>query len=201
MLDEIIKNTKWFSECVKSEMNSYFDRLGYFLDETPYESVVVYRKGDQRIDFSYSPEDYPQFVLMIGLGLLSETFDKIKIFECIGLWFLMRQIDVVIDNKRMHFCKPEELEEALKYIKNEILMNYENVIFHDKAFIKQAIEKWEQDNRLIQDKEIQKRKLMEAEELFKQRLYGKAKKVLLEMDYDTLSNYYKKMYDIALKRG
>ncbi len=149
---------------------------------------VVFYNGRLYMEVSYWLEDYPCFILMVGIGFCLDGCNNCSKLKGIGINYAMAENGVSFDTSKWMFSTKEECRNALTYVRDTILDKYakpliENPNNLDKLIIK-YLEKREQGD---QDS-ILRHQLDKARQAFKLGQYQLAVELYSSIDVSVLKS-------------
>ena len=112
----------YFEAVCQRVLDAYLIRHGFVRSAMATPTVVRYVRNGVYLDVSYWIEDAPQFVPMIGIGLLQTTSgDGRLIADGIGLWYAVKMQDNQKVYPQLHFSNRRQMETALVRLRDDII--------------------------------------------------------------------------------
>lgn len=190
---------KYFKPACNRVLQPYLGLFGFSQttierDGVQSSTAVAYRKDDMFIDFSYWPEDFPNYCVMVGLGLIEG--DVILPQSEIGLWYAIPR-----ENQEIWaFQNEAQLRATLTHIRDDILPIYAEPLWEDTQLLEQAINRFngEQEAK-IEQREVEKLR-QQAEAAFRSGHFEQSIHVYSQMSPVDLSATDRKRLEIARKK-
>jgi len=178
-------------------LKPYLDLLSFRAIETESDelkSTAAYSNGEIVLRFSYGPEDFPNYCVMIGLGFQQERWPLAD--AGIGLWYGMPR------DKReaWPFRNEEELDRVLRRIRDTILPEYAEPLWNDPQILRQLINRfWSEESAKTESERVASERLR-AEAAFRAGSYADVVKIYTQFSPVDLTPTDQKRFEIARKK-
>ena len=185
---------KYFEETCIDILDGPMASMGYEYYRS-WATRIIYRKGDLFVRFSHWVEDCPNYVVMIGVGII-EGIDGEESREGLGLGYIMPED---YDFNKWCFVDEESLEAALYTIASEILVQYVKPILEDRERLSRLIDEQAAELRTYDEKFITP-EYEKARKAYKEKQYRKALEIYSRIELGELSDLDKKIFNYCHKK-
>jgi hypothetical protein len=144
-------------------------------DSVEHATTAAYLSDEVMMRFSYWPEDFPDYCLMVGAGF----FDGSEYLENpeVGLWY------AIPAEKRENwiFSDETELEKIVRHMRDEILPTYAEPLWKDPQLLRQLISRFHGERSANVEFMRVDRERYQAETAFRAGDYEKAIRIYTQL--------------------
>jgi hypothetical protein len=192
----------YFEAVCQRVLDAYLIRHGFVRSDMATPTVVRYVRHGVYLDVSYWIEDAPQFVPMIGIGLLQTApGDDRLIADGIGLWYAVKMQDNQKVYPQWRFSNQRQMETALVHLRDDIIEQYARVLWENPERLQHLVQTWHSGVEDANGTEGERRQSRRAESAFEAGDYVRALRIYEEMSANLLSPIDRKRMEIARKRS
>jgi hypothetical protein len=155
---------------------------------------VAFSNDEVLLDFSYWPEDFPTYCVMVGIGFIDGELVLER--SQIGLWC------AIPPDKRVQtsFRTEQELVTVMTIIRDEILPCYARPLWTDLQLLSQLITRCYNEQEARDELAETEKKRLQAEAAFRNGEYGRVVSIYAELSPVDLTPTDQKRLAIARKR-
>jgi len=162
--------------------------------ETQDATSLLYSSGEIMTDFSYWPEDFPNYSLMIGLGFPHGR--RYLVDSCIGLWYAMPSDK----QETWRFRSEQELEKVLCHVRGDVLPAYAEPLWKDPQLLRQLINRSRSERAAKREVELVERERRQAEVAFRAANFKEVVRIYSEFSPVDLTSTDRKRFQLSRKK-
>jgi hypothetical protein len=195
----LVKAT-YFEQVCHEVFDDFLHEEGFIIKGINEAGGVIYVKDSIFIEITYYPEDAPDYSPMVGIGIFKENRKGQSIMNGVSLWTAILEAKPMWNYNLCHFTNKDGLHKCLVRLRDELLLEYRELLWNNPNRLKKLIEKEEQEMRLLEAKELDEELRQEAEDAFRSANYEKAISLYTKVDVSKLSPSDLKRLQIAKKQ-
>ncbi len=171
-----------------------FSRLAFERDGEESTIVVAYSRENVLLTFSYWPEHFPNYCVMVDIGFIEG--DAVPERSRIGLWC------AIPDDKRWStvFRTEDELAIVLTRIRDDVLPSYARPLWDDPQQLTQLITRCYNEQEARGSSREAERKRQQAEMAFKAGNFGEVVSIYAALSSVDLTATDRKRLEIARRK-
>ncbi len=189
----------YFQAVCYQVLNAYLRLFGFepmSVKQNGIENTTTAAYSNDKIilDFSYWPEDFPNYCVMIGLGFLEGR--RYLVDSGIGLWYAIPPEK----QESWRFKTEKELNAILCHVRDEVLPTHAEALWKDPQLLRQLITRFHSERDAKNESEEVERKRRQAEAAFKSGDFSEAIRIYSEFSPVDLTATDQKRIEIARKK-
>ena len=189
----------YFENVCHSILDEYFYSIG-LCNIVVRPTSVRYDNGQQYISIDYWVEDFPDYIVMIGVGFLVYKAGHVEGAEHgIGLWYALSEMGMSIDTG-WRFSNESELREVLINVKDNVLPIYVAELLAKPTKLQSLIEKYWNEMQQQYQNDLLKQYRTRANAAFDTGDYGEALRLFSIMEPSEFTEVDHKRMEIARKK-